>query len=136
MTTYADRDTSHPRNFRRKVADAATSQINDQKERLASTAGDIAYAVRQTAQQLREASPAVATYVDRAADRLDEWVNALRDRDLSELAEDVRHFARRHPSLVVGGGFALGLIAARFFKSSGREADTYRYDYTREGSLT
>jgi hypothetical protein len=135
-TTYADTDRSEPRSFRRKIADAATSQINDQKTRLASRAGDVAYAVRQTAAQLREASPGVAIYVDRAADRLDEWVAALRNRDAAQLMDDVRDVARRHPALIVGGGFALGLLAARFLKSSGREADRRRYHYTSEGSLT
>ena len=52
---------------------------------------------------------------------------------------DVREFARHHPALVVGGGFAIGLLAARFLKSSGgadRAPDAFRYDYTSEGSLT
>jgi hypothetical protein len=140
MNTDAGNGTNRP-GFRSKLADMASSQVNEQKGRLAARAGDVVRAVRQTAEQLRQPSPAVADYVDRAANRLDEWVTALRDRDAGELLDDVRNFARERPAVVIGGGFALGLLAARFLKSSGdRDArfrdDDYRYEYTSEGSLT
>jgi hypothetical protein len=34
--------------------------------------------------------------------------------------EDLEGLARRRPALVLGGALALGLLAARFFKSSKR----------------
>ena len=138
MTSDAGPDTSRTQNFRRKVASAAQSELNVQKNRVAARAGDIAQAVRQTASQLREPNPAMADYVERAADRLDEWVTSLRDRDAEEILEDVRGFLRHRPALVIGGGFALGLLAARFVKSSGGHGggDAWRYDYTSEGPLT
>ena len=138
MNTDAGNDTNRPRGFRSRLVNAASSQVNEQKHRLATRAAEVLHAVRQTAEQLRDPSPAVADYVERAADRIDEWVTALRDRDAAELLEEVRDFARERPALIIGGGFALGLLAARFLKSSGHadEGDAHQYDYASEGSLT
>ena len=139
MTINAGPETSRTQSFRRKVADATQSGLNEKKNQFASRAGDVVHAVRQTASQLRNPNPAMADYVERAADRLDEWVTQLRDRDAEEILDDVRAFLRHRPALVIGGGFALGLLAARFVKSSGQAGaadDTWRYDYMSEGPLT
>jgi hypothetical protein len=45
----------------------------------------------------------------------------LREADGGRMARDLESLARRQPALVFGGAFALGLIAARFLKSSAPE---------------
>jgi hypothetical protein len=42
----------------------------------------------------------------------------LRQKDVRELMSDVERFAQRQPTLFLGGAFALGLLGARFLKSS------------------
>ena len=97
----------------------ASSQLTTQKERAAAGLGSVVEAVRQTGQQLRGKNDALAGYAESAAAQLEGWSSQLRERDLSELVDDVKMFARRRPALFLGGGVALGVIAARILKSSG-----------------
>jgi len=53
---------------------------------------------------------------------LERFSNNVRGKDVNELLDGARDFARRQPALFVGGSFAVGLLAARFLKSSGQEA--------------
>jgi hypothetical protein len=42
----------------------------------------------------------------------------LRKKDVQQLMQDAQRLARRQPALFIGSAFALGLVAARFLKSS------------------
>ena len=102
-----------------KVKERATAQLSVQKERATDGLGSIAHAVRQTSERLRDdQQETMAQYVEQAAAQLERFSNSLREKDLSELLQDARQLARRQPALFVGGGFAVGLLAARFLKSS------------------
>jgi hypothetical protein len=112
-----------------KVRERATAQLSTQKDRATDGLGTIAHAVRQTTGQLREdRQDMVAEYVEKAADQLERLSNTLREKDINELLQDAQRLARRQPALFIGGSFAVGLLAARFLKSSSdaRPADEYR----------
>jgi hypothetical protein len=122
-------------NLMNTVKQRATAQLDTQKTRATDGLSVIASAVRRTTEQLRnEQHESIAEYVDRAADQIDHFSAGLRDKDVNELLQDARQFARRQPALFIGGSFAVGLLAARFLKSSQRDAhdrdaaehDTYR----------
>jgi hypothetical protein len=101
------------------VKQRATAQLDSQKERATDGLTAVAQAVRTTTQQLRnEHHDVVAQYVERAADQIERFSNALRQKHLNELVDDAQRLARRQPALFIGGSFALGLLAARFLKSS------------------
>ena len=75
--------------------------------------------MKQSTQQLRnEHHDTVAQYVEQAANQVERWSSQLRDKDLGELVEDAQRLARRQPALFIGSAFALGLLSARFLKSS------------------
>lgn len=79
----------------------------------------MAAAVRQSTTQLREQQhDTVARYVEQAADQIDRFTEVLRKKDVQQLMQDAQRLARRQPALFIGSAFALGLIAARFLKSS------------------
>jgi hypothetical protein len=104
-----------------KMRDAATAQLSSQKERATDGLGSISQAVRQSTHQLRDQEHDVmAHYVEQAAEQIDRLSQRLRDRDVGELVGDIQQMARRRPALFIGGAFAVGLIGARFLKSSGR----------------
>jgi len=106
------------------VKQQASSQLNAQKQKASDGIGSVVAAVRQTSEKLREGQQAgVAQYVERAADQLERFSNHLRDRDIDELMNEARNFARRQPALFVGSSFAIGLVAARFFKASSPDRD-------------
>ncbi|MCU1386300.1 MAG: hypothetical protein JWL71_4997 [Acidobacteria bacterium] len=103
------------------IQQQANSALSSQKDRAADSIKAVIDAVRQTGESLREKNGTIAGYADSAASQLERFSSQLRDRDISELMDDVGAFARRRPALFVGGGIALGLAAARFLKSSGTD---------------
>jgi hypothetical protein len=81
--------------------------------------GDVAYAVRQTTQGLRDRNhETIAGYVEQGAQQLEQLAQRLNDRNVTELLRDARRLAHRQPALFVGSAFAIGLFGARFLKSS------------------
>ncbi|MFN8474843.1 MAG: hypothetical protein U0822_21820 [Anaerolineae bacterium] len=113
-----------------QVKDTAVSQIEDRKTQAADSLGDVADTLRQTSQQLQQtnAQP-LAGAADMAADRVEQFSNYLRDRNVNDIVADVEDFAREQPVLFISAAFALGLVAARFLKSSAsRVQEDYGYN--------
>lgn len=102
-----------------RVRERVTSELNVRKERASEVLEDLAGTVRHVAEPLREGPLAsLAGYTDEAANRLGALAVGMRERDVSELADDVRGIARRRPAAFAAAGFAAGLLAARFLKST------------------
>ena len=105
----------------RQARDSASSSLNDSRHQAADRIGGIASAVRSTSDHLRsENQPGVANLTDSLADQVERLSTYLRDRDLRAFRDDVESFARRQPAVAVGVALALGMLGARFFKSSQR----------------
>lgn len=108
----------------RQARDSATSSINDSRHQAADKIGGLASAVRSTSQHLRsENQGGVANLTDSLAEQVERLSSYLRDRDLGAVRDDVETFARRQPAVAVGVALALGLLGARFFKSSKRTGE-------------
>lgn len=102
-----------------RMRERAGQQLTDQKNRATDGIGTIAHAVRNTTQELREHQhETLAEYVTSAADQLDRLSSRLKDKDIGDLLRDAQNLARRQPVLFIGSAFALGLLGARFLKSS------------------
>ena len=105
-----------------RMKERATTQLTTQKDRATDGIGTLAQTVRQTTERLRdEQHETVAEYVEKAAEQLERLSNSLREKDVNELLQDAERLARRRPALFIGGSFALGLLAARFLKSSRKD---------------
>lgn len=113
-----------------RVRERAAAELSTQKDRAFDGLGTVAQAVRQSTQQLRDQQHGtLATYVEQAADQLERVARQLREKDLGELVDDAQRLARRQPAVFIGSAFALGLVGARFLKSSSRRAQNeYRGD--------
>lgn len=108
-----------------RVKESATAQLTNQKDRGTDALGSVAQAVRSSTQRLRdEQHDTIAGYVDKAADQIDSWSRRLKEKDIDELLTDVQRLARRQPAVFIGSAFALGLVGARFLKSS-RQQNEY-----------
>jgi hypothetical protein len=115
-----------------RVKESAASQLGAQKDRATDGLGSVAQAVRQSTQQLRDAKhETIAEYAEKAADQLERFTRRLKDRNVGDLAREAQDFARRQPALFIGSAFALGLLGARFLKSSNE--DRSRRDVTTIG---
>lgn len=97
----------------------ASSQLASQKDRVADSLGGVAQRLRQTGHQMSDQDDMGLTrYVDRAASQVESFSTYLRQNDIGSLVDDVERFARREPAIFFGGAFLLGLLGARFMKSS------------------
>ena len=99
-----------------QAKDMISHSVGDQQEKSAGDLGNVAKALRQTSRQLdgNIASP----YVGQVADQVDRAAEFLRTANVKEIVGGVESFARREPLLFLGGAFALGILSARFLKSS------------------
>ena len=107
-----------------RVKESATAQLATQKDKATDGLGSVAQAMRQTTQHLRtQQHDTVARYAEQAADQIERFSQRLRDKDVGELLDDAQQLARRQPALFIGGAFAIGLLGARFLKSSSNTRD-------------
>ena len=99
----------------------ATTLLEVQKERAVDGLDAVIHAAHQTGQQLREdGQETVARYADQAAQGAERLAGYLRGHEVGAMVDDAEDFARRQPQLFLAAGLALGLVAARFLKSSAR----------------
>jgi hypothetical protein len=102
-----------------KLREQAKSRLSSQKDRALDGVGGVTKAIRETTQSLRDRQhDTVARYVEQATEQVDRITQRLKEKDVVELLEDAQQLARRQPALFVGAAFALGLLGARFLKSS------------------
>jgi ElaB/YqjD/DUF883 family membrane-anchored ribosome-binding protein len=118
-----DKVVEEARSSIRQARDSATSSLNQSRHRAADSIESIAGAVRGTGERLRsEHQESVANLTDSLADQVERLASYLRTRDLRAVRDDVERFARQQPSVAIGVALAIGLLGARFIKSSQRGA--------------
>jgi hypothetical protein len=120
------------RDVKNQVVDQAKSTFQQAKERAGSSLGEskgqfaeqvgaVAEALRRTTEHLRsEDQTRIAGLTETLARQIDQVSNYLRNKDAAAMRQDLENVARRQPAIAIGGALLLGLIGARFLKSSGR----------------
>jgi ElaB/YqjD/DUF883 family membrane-anchored ribosome-binding protein len=109
----------HARQSFRQARDSASASLQESRHQAADRISGLANAVRGTSERLRsEQQVRAADLTDSLAGHVDRLGAYLRDRDLSDVRRDAEDFARRQPLVAVGIGLGLGLLGARFLKSS------------------
>jgi hypothetical protein len=102
-----------------RVRERVNSELNVRKDRASQMLDDLARAVRRVREPLHDPSlAALGEYADQAAERLEHFASEVRERDVAELADEVRGLARHRPAVFAAATFATGLVAARFLKST------------------
>ncbi|MGI8856321.1 MAG: hypothetical protein ACR2JW_11265 [Thermomicrobiales bacterium] len=102
----------------------ATSQIASRKDQAVDSLGTVAEALRHTGEHLRQNDQhGIAQYTDKAAERVEQFTDTLRGKDVQTIVRDVERYARQQPAVVLGGAFVLGLLGARFLKSTAQRGD-------------
>ena len=109
-----------------QAREQAMSQADARKGQAADSIDTVAEAARGLGQQLRDKDQAgMARYADQMADSIEGFSNYLRHTDVADILDDAQGFARRQPALFLGGAFLVGVLAARFLKSSSPSSDMY-----------
>ena len=117
----------------RDARDRAGSTFTQGRQQAADQLGGIGSAFHRTSETLRgEDQARFADVADNVAQRIDRMADYLRDSDGRTIARDIESLARRQPALVFAGAFAIGVLAARFFKSS---TPQYRSEFEEEEGI-
>jgi hypothetical protein len=120
-----DQVVDQAKNTFRQARDKATSSLGDSRRQAADQIGGIATAFHSAGDHLRgENQERLAGFADSVAGQVEQAASYLRDAGLDRIVQDVENLARRQPALVFGTALAIGLIGARFLKSS--DANRYR----------
>lgn len=110
-----------------QVQEKAGTAITEGKQTFAQGLTGLAEGIRQLSGNLRgqeqqnQVVSTAANYVEPLAGQIENIAHYLERQDLRGLSRDLQNFARRNPTLFVAGAFGLGLLAARFLKSSPRQ---------------
>lgn len=130
------------KNTFQQARERATSSLGESKGQFADQFGTMADALRRTTEHLRsEDQERIAALTDTVARQVEQIADYLRNKDSRAIREDLENLARRQPALVIGGALVLGLVGARFLKSSERRSERRfgagqrygrerRFDYT------
>lgn len=110
---------------------AAQSQLAVRKDQTAHGLNTVASAVHDMGDKLRQNSQtsSYAQYADEAANQIQRFSGYLRNHDVREIVDQAEDWMRRDPMIALGGAFVLGLVAARFLKSSGVKKSTSSSQY-------
>jgi DNA anti-recombination protein RmuC len=109
------------KNSLRQARDSATSSLTQSRHQASERIGGIAAAIRRTSDHLRaQNEPRVADVTETLAEQAERLSSYVRDRDFRGFQTDLQNLARRRPGVAIGAAVAVGVLAARFFKSSRR----------------
>lgn len=105
------------------------SGIQAGRNRAVDTLSGVARALQSSAAQMRDEQHQTDTahYVDRAGRQVQRLADYIRNADPGDIADRTEDFARSQPAAFLGSAFALGLVGARFLKSSRRQEERDRW---------
>lgn len=106
-----------------QVSEQAVSRLSRQKEQAAAGLGSVAEVLRHTGEELRgqegdAITQTAAQYSEVAVSKIEAVSTYLREHEMSDVVRDVENFARREPVIFMGAAFLVGMLAARFLKST------------------
>ncbi len=104
----------------------ARTFFEEQRVNVAERADEIARALRKTAKNLDEegVNKTACSLTERAAHGAEQLASSLRDQDPEELRYRAERIVRDNPGAVLAGAVTVGLLLARFLKSSGDRRHT------------
>lgn len=105
--------------FSEQAREQISTQAEQQKQRATDRLQDVGSALHETSGTLRDRErDSVANVVEGVANQVDRFSEYLRTHSVRDMMSETERFARREPELFLGGAALLGLVGARFFKSS------------------
>lgn len=110
-----------------KAKHQLSGQAEQQKEQASEQLEDIGSALRETSNTLHERDKdSIANVMEGAAHQVERLSGYLRNHSVNDMLSQAERVARREPEMFLGGAALLGLIGARFFKSSSPDHRSHR----------
>ena len=123
------------------VTDKAATKLDERKSTLTTPLSTVADSVRQMSANLGSAktdsglAETAAKYTDTAARKIDNLAGYFETRSVRDMAHDLEGYARRNPAIFLGAAFGLGILAARFLKSTPPSFDEGSGEFGRNRSV-
>jgi ElaB/YqjD/DUF883 family membrane-anchored ribosome-binding protein len=100
------------RDLRQKVSDVSQRAADTVDEQRFRAAGGLDTA----ADRLNQSGDGVRNFARGTADKLGATADYLRNHDARDIVDDVKSFAKAHPTQALVGAVALGFLAGRLFR--------------------
>jgi hypothetical protein len=114
------------------VLDRVRAEIDVRSATTGERVGAVSQAMRDMSGQLRsQGNDLPARLTGEVADRAERLGGYLRESDTERMLGDVEDFGRRQPWVMAAAGLAIGVVAARFLRSSSR----HRLERRRGGTV-
>lgn len=107
-----------------QVKEKAAGVLDEQKSKLTGGLSSVADSIRQVGENLRGAddenaiAQTTARYGETLAEKIESFSGYVENATIKDLAREAEDFARKQPALFIGGAFLVGILAARFLKTS------------------
>jgi ElaB/YqjD/DUF883 family membrane-anchored ribosome-binding protein len=98
--------------------DRVRSAVGSRKSQAVETVSGLAQSLLLAGQNLQDQQSPAARLVEQAAERLDRVAQYLETTEPDALVRRTESWARQNPALFIGGAFVVGILGARFLKSS------------------
>ena len=139
VSRQAKADLEEGKERARQAVEDAKSQVGErleaQGEEAAGSVDDLAQAVSSAASRLSESEhEGLADYANQLASYLGDFSQRLRDKNVDDLARDVRGIAQKNPALFLLGSVAVGIGLSRFVKASQRDQGAGDGEWERFGT--
>jgi len=117
-----DKAVAQGENFIDKAKNTAQERVRStvatRKGQAVETVSGLAQSLLLAGQNLQDQQSPAARLVEKAAERLDQVAQYLETTEPDAVLRRAEQWARQNPALFVGGAFVVGLLGARFLKSS------------------
>jgi len=111
------------------VTDKAATTLDEKKSTLSDGLSTVADSIRQVGDNMSKGlvqgtntenalSNAASKYSSTAAQKVQDLAQYFERNDVRSMVHDLEGYARRNPAILIGAAFGLGMLAARFLKSS------------------
>ena len=114
------------------LKDDAARMADERKREVAERITGYSSAIHDSAKNFENDDPNIAWVTHQAADRLQRVADYVRQRDFQQLKLDAENVARRHPAVLLGGTFVVGMLFGSLLRAGGsslKEASDLDSDY-------
>ena len=124
VSEIADVAVERGRQFVESARTQATDYVDRRKDDVASSVADLANSLRESTRAFED-RPNIRTFVDSAAQGLDQLADTIRSRSFADIFNEVEDVMRRRPAVIAGATTVAGFLIARFIKASADNIRTY-----------